>query len=77
MWDLVSLPGTEPGPLALGTWILATEPPGKFLLISFIRNWSNQPFTGKKKKTAIRIFTVMPSTQMCNIYHMNDEYINK
>ena len=50
MWDLVPLPGTEPRPLALGAWILATEPQGKFLLISFIRNWSNQPFTRKKKK---------------------------
>ena len=31
----------------------------------------------EKKKTAIWIFTAMHSTQMYNIYHMSDEYINK
>ena len=35
MWDLVPWPGIKPKSSALGVWVLATGPPGKFLYWSF------------------------------------------
>ena len=36
MWNLVSCPGPEPGPLRWECKVLATRPPGKSLLFWFV-----------------------------------------